>query len=157
MAEQRKYQTYVEGNTVRKIEPLRREEPRTPEQREIGKKTLSREARRNQERSLRMSAPFVIVLAMASAALLGICLVYLQLQSSITTHIYNIEQYEAQISELQVENRSLASKINTCTDLDYIYQVATEELGMVYPGEDQVIVYDRTESEYVRQYENIPE
>ena len=56
-----------------------------------------------------------------------------------------------------MENRSLASKINTCTDLDYIYQVATEELGMVYPGEDQVIVYDRTESEYVRQYENIPE
>ncbi len=27
---------------------------------------------------------------------------------------------------------------------------------MVYPGENQVIEYKKSESEYVRQYENIP-
>ena len=40
--------------------------------------------------------------------------------------------------------------------LDHVYQVATEELGMVYAGKDQVLLYDKTESEYVRQNEDIP-
>ena len=42
-------------------------------------------------------------------------------------------------------------------DLDYVYKVATEELGMVYANKDQVRLYNKTESEYVRQYEDIPE
>ena len=40
--------------------------------------------------------------------------------------------------------------------LDHVYKVATEELGMVYANKDQVLMYNRTESEYVRQYEDIP-
>ena len=32
-----------------------------------------------------------------------------------------------------------------------------EDLGMVYANKDQVIMYNKTESEYVRQYEDIPE
>ena len=32
-----------------------------------------------------------------------------------------------------------------------------KELGMVYAKKDQVLLYDKTESEYVRQYEDIPE
>ena len=41
--------------------------------------------------------------------------------------------------------------------LDNIYKIATEELGMVYANKDQVRMYNKTESEYVRQYEDIPE
>ena len=41
-------------------------------------------------------------------------------------------------------------------DLDYIYNVATGELGMTRPREDQILYYQKTESEYVRQYESIP-
>ena len=41
-------------------------------------------------------------------------------------------------------------------DLEYIYKTATEEMGMVPAAEDQVIYFDRTESEYVRQNEDIP-
>jgi hypothetical protein len=43
------------------------------------------------------------------------------------------------------------------SDLDYVYKVATEELGMVYANKNQVRLYNKTESEYVRQYEDIPE
>ena len=41
-------------------------------------------------------------------------------------------------------------------DLDHVYKVATEELGMVYANKNQILLYDKTESEYVRQYEDIP-
>ena len=42
-------------------------------------------------------------------------------------------------------------------DLQYIYQVATEELGMTYPKKGQVLEYENTSAEYVRQYGEIPE
>ena len=57
---------------------------------------------------------------------------------------------------LKSENDALETRINTSLDLDYVYRVATEELGMVYPNKNQVILYNKTESEYVRQYEDIP-
>ena len=44
----------------------------------------------------------------------------------------------------------------TYVDLKHIYEVATGELGMVYPSDDQILYYDKTESGYVRQYEDIP-
>ena len=51
----------------------------------------------------------------------------------------------------------METRINTSIDLDNIYKIATEELGMVYANKDQVRMYNKTESEYVRQYEDIPE
>ena len=49
------------------------------------------------------------------------------------------------------------ASINSSIDLNKIYEIATKELGMVYARRDQVLLYDKTESEYVRQYEDIPE
>lgn len=40
--------------------------------------------------------------------------------------------------------------------IDHVYKVATEELGMVYANKNQILQYDKTESEYVRQNEDIP-
>ena len=57
----------------------------------------------------------------------------------------------------QAENDALETSINTSIDLNEIYEIATKELGMVYANKDQVLLYDKTESEYVRQYEDIPE
>jgi len=36
------------------------------------------------------------------------------------------------------------------------YDVATNKLGMIYAKKNQVITYEKTESEYVRQFEDIP-
>jgi cell division protein FtsB len=63
---------------------------------------------------------------------------------------------ERMLDDLREENDALETRINTSVDLDYIYKVATEELGMVYADESQVRLYNKTESEYVRQYEDIP-
>ena len=60
------------------------------------------------------------------------------------------------IENLKAQNDALETRIKTSVDLDYVYKVATEELGMVYANKDQVRLYNKTESEYVRQNENIP-
>ena len=68
----------------------------------------------------------------------------------------HIKELEQELDALRSENDITQTRINTSVDLDYVYQVATEELGMVYAGKDQVLMYHQTESEYVRQYEDIP-
>ena len=107
--------------------------------------------------ALQMDAPYVMALTLAAIITLAICMQYLALRSSITSRLGNIEKLEREVEALRAENDALETSINTYVDLDYIYDVATKELGMVYANKDQILLYDKTESEYVRQYEDVPE
>ena len=146
---------YIEGNTVRKVEraPQYEEQERRHQQ----KRNLSDTVRRNQEKALQMNLFSVLLLTVAVICTLYICVSYLKLQSSVTARLNHIESLEESIEKLKGDNDALLTRINTSVDLDYVYQVATEELGMVYANKDQVRLYNKTESEYVRQYEDIPE
>lgn len=140
---------YITGNTARKLNenthPVSRQASHTAA------------VRRGQEKALPMDLPYVIVLTVAAICTLYLCVSYLKLQSSVTARLNNIESLEKEIETLKADNDALETRINTSVDLDYIYKVATEELGMVYANKNQVRLYNRTESEYVRQYEDIPE
>jgi len=146
---------YVHGTAARKLEPARRPEPER--RREPRKSGHTVTVRRNQEKALQMDLPYVIVLTVAAVCALYLCVSYLKLQSSITARLNHIESLEEQIESIKADNDALETRINTSVDLDYVYKVATEELGMVYANKNQVRLYNKTESEYVRQYEDIPE
>ena len=141
-------EAYVTGTAVRKLEPERRREPHDLSH------TVT--VRRNREKALQMDLPYVLVLTAAAICALYLCVSYLKLQSSITARLNHIEALEESIEQKKADNDALETSINTSVDLDYVYKVATEELGMVYANRDQVRVYNKTESEYVRQYEDIP-
>ena len=98
----------------------------------------------------------IMLLLQLAVCILFIAINYLQVQSTIVSTMNTIEARELELEQLKANNDLLERKIQTYTDLDYIYQVATTELGMVHPSEDQVLYYQSTESEYVRQYEQIP-
>ena len=148
--------SYVEGNTVRKLEPVQVPVKREQTSEKVRRRAEDRRVRRNQEKALQMDLPFVIALTAASICTLYICVDYLHMQYSIAARIHNIEQYEKELEVLKAENDAMETSINTYVDLDYVYKVATEELGMVHADRDQVITYNKTESEYVRQYDDIP-
>lgn len=145
---------YVQGNTVRKLAPARIPETRTPD--EVRRPSVNHHVRRNREKALQMDLPYVIMLTIAAVCTLYLCVNYLQLQSSITARIKHIETLESELEALKTENDALEININTSVDLDHVYKVATEELGMVYANKGQILQYDKTESEYVRQNEDIP-
>lgn len=146
-------QYVVEGNTVRRAAspvPAGKQERRPDARRRM-------ELRRRQERALYMDLPYVVVLTIAAICALAICVNYLHMQSSMTKQMDDIKSMEQKVETLRADNDALETRINTSVDLDYIYKVATEELGMVYANKNQVVLYDKTESEYIRQYEDIPE
>lgn len=144
---------YVQGNTVRKVMPAR-VPVYTPD--EIRRPSVNHRVRRNREKALQMDLPYVILLTIAAVCTLCLCVNYLHLQSSITASIHGIEGKESDLEHLKAENDALEMSINTSVDLDHVYKVATEELGMVYANKNQILHYDKTESEYVRQNEDIP-
>lgn len=148
-------QPYVQGNTVRKPEPVRVPQRRQTEepQRRIRRDNV---VRRNQEKALHMDLPYVFLLTVAAVCMLYICVNYLQVQATMTARISRIESLEKKLETLKTQNDALETMINTSVDLEEVYRIATEELGMVYANKQQVLLYDRTESEYVRQYEDIP-
>ncbi len=156
-------QEYIYGNTVRAAEPAeadyrRRQKKAAELERQTARyQRMNRRVRRNQEKALQMDLPYVVMLTIAAFCALTICVNYLHVQSSIMGRIHHIEELEREIEQLRSNNDALQTRINTEIDLDHVYKVATEELGMVYANKDQVILYDKTESEYVRQYEDIPE
>ena len=144
---------YVSGSAVRKLAPVDEPVRRPKKRNRIDAVTI----RRNREKALQMDLPYVVALTIAAVCALYLCVNYLQLQSSISARLQNIETLEKEIETLKTNNDALETRIETSVDLDYVYEVATEELGMVYANKDQVRPYDKTESEYVRQYEDIPE
>ncbi len=149
-------QEYIYGNTVRR-ESYDYYDEQQVRQRDEERRARRQAGRRTRESALRMDLPYLIMLTVASIAALIICCSYLRVQSSITTSIKNIEAQERHLEELRSENDALETRINSSTNLEHVFRVATEELGMVYARSNQIIVYDRTENEYVRQYDDIPQ
>ena len=157
---------YTEGNTVRvanvpqRVHEIperdiqRRRELTRKEDQEAQRRR--RQVRRNREKLQYMSGGMVVFTALAAVCIMFIAINYLQVQSSIVSTMNTIEAKELELEQLKANNDLLERKIQTYTDLDYIYQVATTELGMARPGDDQVLYYQSTESEYVRQYDQIP-
>ena len=102
---------YVQGNTVRKLEPARVPVRRSPD--EVRRPAVNHKVRRNREKALQMDLPYVIMLTIAAVCTLCLCVNYLHLQSSITTRIHTIESLESELETLKTENDALQTNINT--------------------------------------------
>lgn len=68
-----------------------------------------------------------------------------------------VAQLASELNTMTAANDELEADVKASVDYDEIFRVATEELGMGYPDRSQVITYDSGESEWVKQYKDIPE
>lgn len=149
---------YVAGSAARNLyivpEPERIRPEHSPE-----KKQRSREKPivRRETRMLPVSGVSVLILTVAAILTLLICVQYVQLQTELTVRLKHINSLETQLNDLTILNNEADKRINCYVDLNYIYQMATEELGMSYANEEQIAFYTNSGAEYVRQYENIPD
>jgi cell division protein FtsB len=149
------YSEYVEGNAVRKtnVQELPAREPRTY----VGHERISSKSLyKNREKALRMSAGYVAVLAVCCGLMAGVCAKYLSLRDEITSKKAEIATLELNVEALKAQNDSTDYNINSYMDIENIAKVATEELGMVQAGKEQITFYNKSESEYMKQYNEVP-
>lgn len=158
---------YIDGNTVRKLQPDTRRrqeeihqelEEKKRRDREIRerKKTVRAAARRNQERALQMSPGYVLIVAAAMAVMVGVSGVYLYLRAELTTNIKTVAVLKSEVLDLKTENDAEEKRIETSINLDEIRQKAIQELGMVYPAKDQIRYFKMDTNDYMNQYQDIP-
>lgn len=146
----------VYGNTVRKYnaEPVRRE---VPEQTPDIERKQRPAAKPEGQRGLAASFGFAYsLLLVAAVAVIFVFLVqYIALNIEASQKAKQISNLQKELSTAIIENDNYEMRINSSIDYDYIFQVATEELGMVYASKSQIITYESNESEYVVQYKDI--
>ncbi|MBB2182706.1 septum formation initiator family protein [Lachnospiraceae bacterium MD1] len=143
--------SYVEGNTVRKLNAapnIHREQP-------LSVPSPHRQIKR-QPVSSGMTLASLLVLTIAIIATVYVCVDYLKLQYNVNQMEKSIITLEREVTEMTKVNDAAYEDINETYDLEYIYEVAVNDLGMVYPNNNTVITYEPSEDGYVRQFEDIP-
>lgn len=147
-------QYYTQGNTAKKLQTV----PKYPyEKEQDDRRQPVRVPKKRTKAQQGIDMFSLLVLTAAIAVTLYTCVEYLNVQTNISQMNKKIADLEGDLSKMQNQNRDTLAEINTNLDLNYIYQVATNELGMVYPESNQLILYESNTSGYVKQYKDIPE
>lgn len=157
MADRRSKNYYIdgiEGSAVRKLEP--QVQPREPERRKSAP-TPSVQRRPANDRRWVEEFKYGIFLVSATIVAVGLCYYLLQLRADVRAEKVRIEELQSQLTAQLNANAEYSSGLDSMTDLDEIYRIATGELGMVYSRPGQTVYYSQNSDDYVVQYQNIPE
>ncbi len=155
VSKRRYYESYVDGNTVRKIapaydRPVRKTAKPQPQKKEIVVGYERREAV--------LGLRYTLFLIVSLALILGFCVIYMNANIQLSRVKRDVMHEQTRLSEIQEENAALSAEAaDFSINLEEIYEIATGELGMVYAGEDQIIYYDSSNSDYIRQFGEIPD
>lgn len=104
-----------------------------------------------------MSIPYCIFLAAACILTLVLGAYYLQQQALSTSSQKKIALLEEELAEMKKENTDDLNRIETSINLEEIRDIALNELGMVYATQDNVVLYKKTDRNYVSQHEELPQ
>ena len=148
-ANRRVQDTYVVGNTVRKLNIV--EELQSP----VQQKTVNHTIRKNREKALYMNLGYVLFLVAALASAAIILISYIQIQAEITLSVKNIAAMESELNDLRLTNDENYARAASSVDLEEIRSVAIGELGMRYAKEGQIINVSGEGNDYVRQLADI--
>lgn len=153
----RKYQhNYVVGSAARKFEVVA---PQMPQERKEQKEQHKEQQRvkANAQRAKEFNMQYILVLGVSLVLVVSACINFLKVQSQIVTQKKEIAILQANLTDMKEDNRINYERVMGSVTLSEIFRIATEELGMVYSTNDQVIYYDSVNPDYVKQYEDIPE
>lgn len=145
MAESKKY--IVEGNTVR-VQNRPEYSPKQEIRVHVRPETVP--AR------VRVNVPYVLMLLAVTLLFGYLCFSYLKVQASINASMNRIANLEEQITKVRSENAVRENRLSAQMDLEEVYRIAVDQLGMTYPQDNEVVTYSEQMREYVRQYEDIP-
>ena len=155
------YEREFDGNAVRernrKLE-RQREQRRREDSRITARENRAQASRlRKLEKSLGINLFSCIMLVGAAVVMFTLCFKMIQLGNEIDTIDRNVVTTQNEVNDIRVSNNSAYQEINSTVDLKEVYKTATQELGMVFASDNQIITYEDNEAAYVRQYKNIPE
>lgn len=144
---------YIEGNTARKLNtaPERVERPVREERR------VNERISRNTRRARAFDLKYTMALTVATVFLFVSCVNMLTLQADITEQRREIATLERNLESLIDTNNETGKRLESSVDLTKVYDTAIKELGMVYPKNGQIVSYEASNPDYVKQFKDVPE
>lgn len=120
------------------------------ERRELAARKAQRKAVTNAQ--IRYTAGMVAAIIVAVA----LCCYLLKLTSDVKSQKESVATLKSQVATQFDENASYSAGLDSMTDLDEIYNIATTKLGMVYSQPGQTLYYSQNNDDYVVQYKDVP-
>ena len=139
----------VEGTAVRKsasqIQPQTRIRPHRRKVSISGSKALRRQ-----------KAVLILLGVIGSIILVGLSGIMLTTMDASTTLAEEVRAKEDELDQLVIANDAREYEIGNSVDLNYIIEVATQELGMVRSNLSQVVTFRTKDTEYLQQVARVP-
>jgi len=111
---------------------------------------LSNETRHNREKAKHMNIGYVLFLVAALFLCAMVLINYIQSQAELTAKISEISQLEKELNTIKRSNDEEIERLESSINLEEIKRRAITELGMVYANENQVIIYQSPNQDYMR-------
>lgn len=99
---------------------------------------------------------YTVFLVLTAAFMIFSLCSYLDADARLKNSESEILSLKQDLQFVQQQNSILEESLNPLVDLDYIYEQAVGRLGMVRAGKDQIIYYDGSKEDYIRQFGEIP-
>ena len=144
--------SYNRGNTVHKLDlDMMIEEA---EKRNIVE--VPKIQKKQTKTHFKMSVGYLIFLSLATIMVGYVLCGYIRLQADITRQVDNISSMESRLDDLTMTNEEEYTRLMGTIDLEEIDLTARQELGMVNPSSDQVVVISSSTDDYVTQSRVVP-
>jgi cell division protein FtsL len=150
-ADYQKKSEFVYGNTVRQVESVPVERPRTLEP--------EKEKPYKQQpvvKTAMISGPVFLVFLAVVGLVVFMGLNFMREQNRVKEIRNHISVLEAKNEETRRRQEDRISNINDKIDLSMIYDKAVNEYGMVDASENKTFTYNTKKSDIVKQYSDVP-
>lgn len=114
---------------------------------------LSNETRHNREKAKHMNIGYVLFLIAALFLCAMVLINYIHSQAELTAKISEISQLEKELNTIKRSNDEEMERLESSMNLEEIKRRAISELGMVYANENQIIIYQSPDQDYMRKTE----
>lgn len=156
MSERARNMYYIEGSTVRKMD-VAPDKERVPEQRPAKPVKKRAPLPAAADRALAFNLKYTVFVTMSMFIMVCACVAMLYMETKINTQQKNINSLESELEAILDDNAAYRVNLENMYTLDQIYDVATNELGMVYAKKGQIVYYESANEDYVKQYQDVPE
>ena len=140
MTQKKRYSPYMQDNMAHSLQEELNSQPHIS----------SAATRHNRDKAKHMNIGYVVFLTFALLLCAVILINYIHLQASVISHINEITRLETELNTLKRSNDEKKNRLESNIDLEYIWQIAIGELGMVYANEDQIILYKTQKHDSMR-------
>ncbi len=144
---------YIDGNTVRELEPYAIPERVDKERRRQARRR--EEVRRNRQRQLVIDAGYMFFLTAAVLVTLLVCMNFLRLKAEVQSTTSKLAVAKEEVMDLKAKNDAAYNKALTSVNLEEIRRVAVEEYGMVPAGKEQIIRFESDQGDYMTGHRSV--